>query len=63
MFWATEQQLVYQANTISWNRWMTDVEVNELIRKSVDHVWSPQEVRKVDNPVNKKNDIRETPHL
>ena len=42
---------------------MTDVEVNELIRKSVDHVWSLQEVRKVDNPANKKNDIRETPHL
>ena len=33
MFWLTEQRLVYQANTIRRNSWMTELEIEELERK------------------------------
>ena len=33
MFWVSEQRLVDQANTIRWNRWMTELEIEELERK------------------------------
>ena len=33
MFWVSEQRLVDQANTISRNSWMTELEIEELERK------------------------------
>ena len=33
MFWISEQRLVDQANTIHRNRWMTELEIEELERK------------------------------
>ena len=33
MFWVSEQRLVDQANTIRWNSWMTELEIEELERK------------------------------
>ena len=33
MFWASEQRLVDQANTIRSNSWMTELEIEELERK------------------------------
>ena len=33
MFWVSEQRLVDQANTISRNSWMTELETEELERK------------------------------
>ena len=33
MFWVSEQRLVDQANTIRRNRWMTELEIEELERK------------------------------
>ena len=33
MFWVSEQRLVYQANTIRKNSWMTELEIDELERK------------------------------
>ena len=33
MFWVSEQRLVDQANTICWNSWMTELELEELERK------------------------------
>ena len=33
MFWVSEQRLVYQANTIRRNSWMTELEIEELERK------------------------------
>ena len=33
MFWVPEQRLVDQANTIRRNRWMTELEIEELQRK------------------------------
>ena len=33
MFWISEQRLVDQANTISRNSWMTELETEELERK------------------------------
>ena len=33
MFWASEQRLVDQANTIRRNSWMTELEIEELERK------------------------------
>ena len=35
MFWVSEQRLVDQANVIRRNRWMTEIELEELDRKSV----------------------------
>ena len=32
MFWVSEQRLVDQANTICKNRWMTELEIEELGR-------------------------------
>ena len=32
MFWVSEQRLVDQANTIRRNRWMTELEIEELER-------------------------------
>ena len=32
MFWVSEQRLVDQANTIRRNRWMTELEIEELVR-------------------------------
>ena len=33
MFWVSEQRLVYQANAIRQNSWMTELEIEELERK------------------------------
>ena len=33
MFWVSQQRLVHQANTIPRNRWMTELEIEELERK------------------------------
>ena len=33
MSWVSEQRLVDQANTIRRNRWMTELEIEELERK------------------------------
>ena len=33
MFWVSEQRLVDHANTILWNTWMTELEIEELERK------------------------------
>ena len=33
MFWVSDQRLVDQANTIHRNRWMTELEIEELERK------------------------------
>ena len=33
MFWVSEQRLIDQANTIRRNRWMTELEIEELERK------------------------------
>ena len=33
MFWVSEERLVDQANTIRRNRWMTELEIEELERK------------------------------
>ena len=33
MFWVSEQRLVYQANAICRNSWMTELEIEELERK------------------------------
>ena len=33
MFWVSKQRLVDQANTIGRNRWMTELEIEELERK------------------------------
>ena len=33
MFWASEQRLVDQVNTIHRNSWMTELEIEELERK------------------------------
>ena len=33
MIWVSEQRLVDQANTISRNSWMTELEIEELGRK------------------------------
>ena len=33
MFWISEQRLVYQANAIRRNSWMTELEIEELERK------------------------------
>ena len=33
MFWVSDQRLVDQANTIRRNRWMTELEIEELERK------------------------------
>ena len=33
MFWASEQRLVDQVNTIRRNSWMTELEIEELERK------------------------------
>ena len=33
MFWVSEQRLVDQANTIHWNSWMTELEIQQLEKK------------------------------
>ena len=33
MFWVSEQRFVDEANTLSRNSWMTDLEIEELERK------------------------------
>ena len=33
MFWVSEQRLVYQANAIRRNSWMTEIEIQELEKK------------------------------
>ena len=33
MFWVSEQRLVDQSNAIGRNRWMTELEIEELGRK------------------------------
>ena len=33
MFWVSEQRLVYQANAICRNSWMTELEIEKLERK------------------------------
>ena len=45
MFWVSEQRLVDQANAIRRNKWMTEIEIEELDRKSAEVVdASSQEV-------------------
>ena len=33
MFWVSEQRLVYQANNIRKDSWMTELEIEEMERK------------------------------
>ena len=48
----SEQHLVDQQNVMHRNSWMTEVEIEELERNSVeDHGDSSQQVRGVDKPV------------
>ena len=33
MFWVSQQRLIDQAMTIHWNKWMSELEIEELERK------------------------------
>ena len=48
MFWVSEQRLVYQANTIRRNSWMTDLEIEELERNLADNDSYKKEGRSAD---------------
>ena len=47
IFWVSDQRLVDQANTIRWNSWMTELEIEQLERKVTgsDSVIEEEEAR------------------
>ena len=49
MFWVSEQRLVYQANTIRRNSWLTDLEIEELERNFADNDSYKEEERSADD--------------
>ena len=51
MFWASEQRLVDQANTIQRNRWMTELEIEELERNLAGNDSYKEEGRNADDTV------------
>ena len=51
MFWASEQRLVDQANTIQRNRWMTELEIEELERNLAGNDSYKEEERNADDTV------------
>ena len=60
MFWVSEQRLIEQVNAICKTNWMTKVEIVELVRKSVeDPNSSSQQVKSINGPANKSNEIIE----
>ena len=49
MFWASEQRLVDQANTICRNSWMTELEIEELERDLAENDSCKEEERSADD--------------
>ena len=49
MFWVSEQRLVYQANTICGNSWMTELEIEELERNLVENNSYKERERSTDD--------------
>ena len=52
MFWVSEQRLVDQANTIRWNNWMTELEIEELERNLPENDSYKEEERSADDTGN-----------
>ena len=49
MFWVSEQRLVYQANTICRNSWMTELEIEELERNLAENDSYKEKERSTDD--------------
>ena len=49
MFWASEQRLVDQANTICRNSWMTELQIEELERDLAENDSCKEEERSADD--------------
>ena len=49
MFWASEQRLVDQANTICRNSWMTELEIEELEKDLAENDSCKEEERSADD--------------
>ena len=49
MIWLSEQRLVEQANSICWNSWMTELEIEELERNLAENNSYKEEKRSADD--------------
>ena len=57
-FWVSEQRLVDQANTIRWNSWMTELEIEELERKVTGSDSVIEETRSAEALPDQVGDVR-----